>query len=519
MSPQAPPWVDKSPTPRTVLVFLTESIWTPHHATGLEIAKGHVEAGDDVHVVGCPATLPSCAVNPHHRKFRCTLCRSSFEVGLETLGLGDDKRHLLPQPLPPVGLSNVATVSELRDARLDDLPVGRGVASSLVSTIRESEPDLEQHRSLIASMERAAILVASETGRLLDRLRPDIVYVFNGRYAESFPVITLCRRLGIRLYSHDLGYEPDTYRLVPDGTVHKLDFAKGMMRSLWEAASANPEARAEIAASFFDGRRYGGSGDAVERYRWAKDQRDGVVPGGVDDSSFTLKVGIFVSSEDEMSAVEDYRNPVYSDQLEALKAIVSHPWPSTTRLFVRSHPNLRGLDNTQTQVIHWARSFDHTSVIPPESDVDTYALAQACDVVLTFGSTVGIEAAYWGTPSVLVGRAVWEDLGVIRPTSHEAVIRSLEDPQSNEVDALPYGYMQRRWGLPFEHYVPWPKDERHRGGSVVLPTKVATVRSRLERAIDPSGGPVARLVELLGRGPARKFEDPRDPQRTEHGQR
>jgi xanthine dehydrogenase YagS FAD-binding subunit len=34
-------------------------------------------------------------------------------------------------------------------------------------------------------------------------------------------------------------------------------------------------------------------------------------------------------------------------------------------------------------LIRWAGSTDHTTVIPPESDVDTYSLAEACDVVGT----------------------------------------------------------------------------------------------------------------------------------------
>jgi hypothetical protein len=233
------------------------------------------------------------------------------------------------------------------------------------------------------------------------------------------------------------------------------------------------------------------------------------------DPALRRRIGIFVSSEDELTALDDFRNPVYEHQLDAFRAIVDHEWDASTHLFVRSHPNLRGLDNTQTRLIRWAGSTDHTTVIPPESDVDTYSLAEACDVVVSFGSTVGIEAAHWGTPSVLVGRAVWEDLGVLRPSSHTEVIRLLKDPGPSRANALPYGYMQRSWGLPFQHYSPWPDQDSDRGKSLVMPTRLAAARSRVQRALDPSGGPVGRLTGMFGReGASHPAADVRAPGRT-----
>ena len=196
----------------------------------------------------------------------------------------------------------------------------------------------------------------------------------------------------------------------------------------------------------------------MARYRWAQGQRHGTLPDVLRDNASDLKVGVFVSSEDEMTAIDDYKNPVYRDQLEALEAIVSHPWPTTTELFIRSHPNLRGLDNTQTRLINNAASLPQVTVIAPDSAVDSYSLVEACDVVVTFGSTVGIEAAYWNTPSVLVGRAIWEDLGVSRPRTHDEVIAAISTPEQSKIDALPYGHFQRSWGLHFDHYVPWPDE-------------------------------------------------------------
>jgi len=51
-------------------------------------------------------------------------------------------------------------------------------------------------------------------------------------------------------------------------------------------------------------------------------------------------------------------------------------------------------------------------VLPPNSAASTYELIDAADAVVSFGSSVGYEATYWGKVSIMAGRAIWEDLDV-----------------------------------------------------------------------------------------------------------
>ncbi len=505
-----PPWLDAGESPKTVLVFLVESLWAPHHATGLEIARQHLRNGDDVHLVSCQRSLAACAVNPYHRRYACTMCRSASDEGTLSLGIPPSRVHQLRSRTRSASVPAFGTrVGDLRLATQGGHALGRAAASTLVSTLRESDPSLADYTPLVTSLLETADHAAGEGLRLLELVNPDVVYLFNGRYAESLPIVELCQRRGVDVWTHDLGYEPSTYRIVPNSTIHNLSYAKALVKSMWDAAP--DEARATEGAQFFDGRRFGGTGDTASRYQWAKQQRGGALPSGFDDPSVMHRIGVFISSEDEMTTLEDYRNPVYRDQLEAFDAVVSHPWPTTTRLFVRSHPNLAGVDNTQTQLVRRAADHPQVSVIPSDSPIDSYALVEACDVALTFGSTVGIEAAYWGTPSVLVGRAAWEDLDVYRPGSHDEVIRNLSVPGLQEANPLPYGFMQRRWGLPFEHYAPWPL-EPDAEGTRVLVSRRARVQSRIERLLDPSGGIVGRIAGLSHSGDV----DLEPPPRTEH---
>ena len=60
------------------------------------------------------------------------------------------------------------------------------------------------------------------------------------------------------------------------------------------------------------------------------------------------------------------------------------------------------------------------------SSISSYALLDACNTALSFGSTMGVEAVYAGKPSILVGRCVYERLGSFyTPQSHDEVVSLL----------------------------------------------------------------------------------------------
>src|SRR4029077_9202516 len=107
------------------------------------------------------------------------------------------------------------------------------------------------------------------------------------------------------------------------------------------------------------------------------------------------------------------------DQIDGLRQIICSPQiDRDIRFYLRVHPNLSQVTNFQTQAIEELRS-RNLAVIGPNEDVDSYALMERAEKVLTFGSTMGIESAYAGRPSILIGRECFEDLGsCYTPRSH-----------------------------------------------------------------------------------------------------
>ena len=162
--------------------------------------------------------------------------------------------------------------------------------------------------------------------------------------------------------------------------------------------------------------------------------------------------------------MEGWENTLYSpDETTGIRRILdSFRDDPQTFFYLRVHPNLATVPekrNSQLKDIRvLAGSYPNLLVIWPEKKIHSYALMDACDVTVTFGSTIGAEATYWEKPSILAGKALYQNLGCCYvPTTHEelvSLLRTRHVPHKPRETALMYGYREMAYGTPFVNYAP-----------------------------------------------------------------
>ncbi len=92
------------------------------------------------------------------------------------------------------------------------------------------------------------------------------------------------------------------------------------------------------------------------------------------------------------------------------------------QFYLRMCPNLSNLMNAFRAECE-SLQHDRFEVVLPELPISSYDLLFSCDMVVSFASTIGIEAVYWGKPSVLLGSFFYQNLDVAyRPTTHEEAL-------------------------------------------------------------------------------------------------
>jgi hypothetical protein len=261
-----------------------------------------------------------------------------------------------------------------------------------------------------------------------------------------------CARHGVECAVHERGCDLRHFEIYPNAFPHDRAIASRTIEDLWDRASDRE--RREVGAQWYRDKAIG-----IEMYEksFVAGQEGGLLPADWDPK--LRNVVVFTSSEDEFAAIgEEWDNPLYRNELAGVREILrSLPGISDdVRLYIRIHPNLRGLDNRQTRGL---QEIDHprVTVVPADSPISTYALLKNASKVVTFGSTVGIEAVFWGVPSILAGVSWYRDLGgTYNPATHAELMAMIEADLSpkDTLAALMYGYFSSRFGTPFRYYRP-----------------------------------------------------------------
>ncbi|RMH76943.1 MAG: hypothetical protein D6680_06960 [Cyanobacteria bacterium J007] len=439
-----------------ILVVALYAINTPHFETELEIIQNHLDAGDEVVLLGCNAHLEACDVNMLHYISPCLQCIGRRQSGLKLLSQSVTVKpidRLTPQNVAEIDRlpKAFASLDELKTFSVDNFDLGYAVLSSLISAVRDPKPDLKKYANLIAKLIKSSASIYRSLQNYLAINPVDRVYVYNGRYAPMRAVLRACQSMDIDCFTHEKSRTIHHYALFENTTIHDIDYIDRQILKAWEAAGNDRDRRQQIAEEFFLERARGISRTWIA---FTKDQQDNLLPDNWDDRK--TNIVIFTSSEDEFAAIgELWKNPLYPSQIEGLEKIVnSLKDREDIQVYIRIHPNLKNVKNEQTTRLDRLQ-LPNLTLIPAESPVSTYTLLKKASKVISFGSTVGIEAVYWGTPSILAGKCLYRNLGsTYNPTTHDELMQMLdrELPPKDKEGALMYGYYLNSYGIEFKHY-------------------------------------------------------------------
>ena len=240
--------------------------------------------------------------------------------------------------------------------------------------------------------------------------------------------------------------------LVANRLPHEIAGSSASIEEVWrEGDSAEREA---LGTNFFEDKAHG-----IERqwFSFVAGQTPEQLPDGWDPCR--RNIAVFTTSEFEHAAIgPEYASRFYKDQSDGLARILASlaRIDAPVYLNIRIHPNMKGIRNANLEQMLALRS-PKAIVIPPESTVSSYGLLRACEKVLTFGSTMGIEAVYWGKPSILAGPATYQNLGgTYNPNNHEELLELLlaDLPPRPKEAALKYGFHELRKGIEHVYYHP-----------------------------------------------------------------
>lgn len=401
---------------------------------------------NDVTVIACDGCVGKCNGNTFGSKLLCHECKKRTSAILSNIpginvlhmsdfiGNGNEHEHY-----------DYNSLRELNAIKYKGFEIGYGISSYYISLTRNLNPLITHKLKRIldcwldCSMTYADIADKAITNQF------DSVYVINGRLFDSKPFQEIAFAKGTHVV---LG---ESYPSL-DGSVVRMNFdnvrvhsVKGncdSIRKFWDSSKVPIEERRALAASFYEKRA---NSIKTDDKVYTSGQIIGLMPDDWDDKK--VNIGIFNSSEDEFAAIggEFEKNNLFGSQMSGIRFILDNIKDSNYHFYLRIHPNLMNIPyKYHKELYKLPEEYGNITVIPGNSPISSYSLMRACNRVITFGSTMGVESAYAGKTAMVMRPCFYYYLDVnFVPNSKEEVLDFIYGKipfVPNKEDALKYSY-------------------------------------------------------------------------------
>jgi len=443
----------KPSSPKNILIFAPLAYSTPHFETDLEIAKRQIDIGNNVHFVPCLAELPSCRLNPNHEKSMCERCMSRSIQGMERLlpdiqihqlGQLNEKQYAVLQRLP----QSFSTIEALSNFRIENMDAGMAAKSTLIDFIQEPEFDPAKYANILLRLMQATFMAYFSIQNLIDNLKIDEVFIYNGRWASSRGALRAAESKSVDYYLHERGASKDKFSVVKNYLIHDMYKTGERAGLLWEKNESNVDC--ELGSRFYINQRLG---KEKKWYSSIKKQEHQKVPENWDD--YSRRVIFYTSSEFELSSIGDEVQGIYPDQITAIKdlceTVQNQP---NTHVWIRMHPNDKQPSRRQYYK-EQTRSIPNATMLYSNEEYDSYYILTNASLVVTEFSTIGAEATFWGVPSISLGKSGYNYLGAAHtPKSIEEAKALFVDenlPCKSRKASLIYGLWRDSYGELFKH--------------------------------------------------------------------
>ncbi|KGG16320.1 MULTISPECIES: hypothetical protein [unclassified Prochlorococcus] len=230
------------------------------------------------------------------------------------------------------------------------------------------------------------------------------LYIFNGRYSCGKAAKEAARNSGIDFSVYDVRqqYRPYINKNIDLHNAHEAIKRANLL------FYKNPEQSTKVAIKYFNDRR---NQKSTFETSYTDKQQLGFY--GKLNKSKQLIV-IYTSSDDEYRFLGNdwgisQRKVLQSKEI--FKLITNLP-SEDFEIVIRIHPNQIGVRTSSLQSIRSLPKRDNVTVHDPDSVIDSYALLDKADAVITFASSISLEASYWKKLLIQIGPSPYSPLNI-----------------------------------------------------------------------------------------------------------
>lgn len=341
---------------------------------------------------------------------------SRFKRALDNREIGGDVTWLKPE-MSISGADRIRCNAQLRRIlRLN-------VVSESMSLVGAENPSNVLDASTIKEMVETWEASYASFLLLLNSAAFDAALVFNGRFVKEGAARAACISLGLPVYAFDQGSRSGTLAIMKNH-VHDHQSYVYAIEDLWE--KQDPSSAENLTRTWFRERTSAKGGGGNPYSASFEPLHDEFQPE-------TLIIVVFTTSSHELFSIDIDSGATPNDQDAWIENLIRMTLSTEDlMLVIREHPSSEpfepeGLSGWRGSAL---QASGRIKIYDSWSSVNSYDLIKRADLVVTFGSTIGIEAAYLGKPVIELCNTHMSRLGACRYVSNvqqfKAMIRDRE---------------------------------------------------------------------------------------------
>ncbi|MGE3911813.1 MAG: capsule biosynthesis protein [Chloroflexota bacterium] len=385
--------------------------------------------GANVHTLLCDRALPGCQRAEHVDvpdprvlvEYRlperlCDRCFATGRYNFEPLGLTDHRLGKLVTRSEKLEARRIATETPLEKIRTftwESMAIGEhAYAGALRYFARgdlEAEPLGEQ---VLRRYLEASLLMTTASTRLIQREGIQIAAFNHGLYVPQGVLGEVCRSLGVRVANWNPAYRTSCFIFSHGDTYHHTLMAEPT--EAWDTMPWTPALEAQILDYLKS--RWSGARDWI----WFHDEPDEDFAAYAQEVGLDLKKPIVGLLTNVMwDAQLHYPANAFPSMLDwVLQTIEYFKDRPDLQLLIRVHPaEIRGTARSRQPLVpEIEKAFPqlppNVFIIPPESQISTYAAVATVNAAIIYGTKTGVELTSSGIPTIVAGEAWIRNKGI-----------------------------------------------------------------------------------------------------------
>jgi hypothetical protein len=436
---------------KKVAFFHSHILWASHFETDLELIDLLNQDQIEIYNYVCDTALKNCDQNKNVTLSRCASCIKRRKTGLALVdNINEVQIHISKIHFD---FRPDLTVPEFLNLKYKNFDVGYAVLSSVIHIYRDPYINIKKHYHYIKHLIETSIGLYEFFINDLQTRKIDHVFLFNGRFVYTKALVRACESLNISFHSHERGSSINKFMLFENSLPHNLQYLNHLMNINWDSPEVPTHTKKKIAEDFFISRKNAQSKDWPS---FVEKQKMGLLPDQWNENAHNI--GIFLSSEDEFIAVgEFWKRPLFNNQIDGITFILENlKSEHKFHFYIRMHPNSIKAVKFREKIRDFKNS--NVTIIEPDSKISSYSLLMAVDKVITFGSTIGIEATFWEKPSINLDNALYYELNATyNPKEIDSILPLIKDINLSakpKDTTYKYGYYFNSFGYEYTNYKP-----------------------------------------------------------------